>query len=97
MIPDKSHPHQRVFSFQERDDIIFSMKKCNKAVVFFSVMFFGFSSAFAAVDFTGIQALAGRVSPDLAAKADENPKNITLKKTTTILHFFMENIISSRA
>ena len=44
------------------------MKKCNKAVVFFSVMFFGFSSAFAAVDFTGIQALAGRVSPDLAAK-----------------------------
>ena len=46
------------------------MKKCNKAVVFFSVMFFGFSSAFAAVDFTGIKALAGRVSPDLAAKVE---------------------------
>ncbi len=41
-----------------------------KIAAFFSVAFLGFSASFAAVDFTGVKALAGRVSPDLAAKVE---------------------------
>ena len=46
------------------------MKNCKKIVVFFSAVVFGFSASFAAVDFTGVKALAGRVSPELASKVE---------------------------
>lgn len=41
-----------------------------KIAAFFSVAFLGFSASFAAVDFSGVKALAGRVSPDLAEKVE---------------------------
>ena len=46
------------------------MTNCKKIVVFFTAVVFGFSASFAAVDFTGVKALAGRVSPELASKVE---------------------------
>lgn len=53
------------------------MKNYKKIVVFFSAVVFGFSASFAAVDFTGVKALAGRVSPDLASKVEFQELNAT--------------------
>ena len=53
------------------------MKNYKKIVVFFSVVVFGFSASFAAVDFTGVKALAGRVSPELASKVEFQELNAT--------------------
>ena len=53
------------------------MKNYKKIVVFFSAVVLGFSASFAAVDFTGVKALAGRVSPDLASKVEFQELNAT--------------------
>ena len=53
------------------------MTNCKKIVVFFSAVVFGFSASFAAVDFTGAKALAGRVSPELASKVEFQELNAT--------------------
>ncbi len=48
-----------------------------KAFLFFCIAVFGFSASFAAVDFTGVKALAGRVSPELASKVEFQELNAT--------------------
>ena len=53
------------------------MNKFKKIVVFLVIIGLGFSASFAAVDFTGVKALAGRVSPELASKVEFQELNAT--------------------